>query len=77
MAEKKENQKPNLTVVGGAGGNTAKCQFVECKAHPKRANFCSPHFEWFKEGLITVKGEKAKDFDKKYQWYTNKHKKAA
>jgi len=80
MAEKKEKEKEkaNLTVVAGGGGTTAvKCQFVECKAHPKRANFCSTHFDWFKEGIITAKGERAKDFDKKMMWYSNKHNKAS
>lgn len=75
MAEKNEKQKPNLTVVGG--GNSAKCTVSDCKSHPQRAGFCSTHFEWFKEGLVTVKGEKAKDFEKKHQWYMNKHNKVA
>jgi hypothetical protein len=44
-----------------------KCTAEACKSKPERAGFCKTHFVWFKEGLITVAGSKAKDFDKKYQ----------
>lgn len=43
-----------------------KCLGEDCKAKPTRANFCNEHYIWFKEGLLTMDGYKAKDFDKKY-----------
>lgn len=43
-----------------------KCTAESCKAKPERAGFCSEHYMWFKEGLLTLEGQKAKDFDKKY-----------
>lgn len=43
-----------------------------CASKVKRAGFCEEHFLWFKEGLINRKGEKPKDFDKKYQNFMRK-----
>lgn len=43
-----------------------KCTAENCKAKPDRAGFCGEHYGWFKEGLLTLEGYKAKDFDKKY-----------
>lgn len=44
-----------------------KCAVDGCKSKPRRLHFCQEHFAWFKEGLITREGAKAKDFDKKHQ----------
>lgn len=46
--------------------SAAKCCGEGCKEKPSRAGFCESHYEWFKEGLITLEGYKARDFDKKY-----------
>lgn len=53
-----------------------KCNAEGCKSNPVRAGFCDEHYTWFKEGLITLEGYKAKDFDKKYHAYM-KRKSAA
>lgn len=72
--KKNKGQKPQGQVVQ----LPLQCVFVECKDKPKRLNFCSDHFAWFKEGLVTRDGEKAKDFDKKFQAYSRRqHKKSA
>lgn len=52
-----------------------RCSAEGCKARASRAGFCSEHYEWFKEGLITSEGYHAKDFDKKYALF--KARKAA
>jgi hypothetical protein len=49
-----------------------KCTAEACKVKPDRAGFCKEHYMWFKEGLITLEGYKAKDFDKKYQAMLNR-----
>jgi hypothetical protein len=54
-----------------------KCAAEGCKSTPQKAQFCAEHFVWFKEGLITAEGQKAKDFDKKYNSYMQRSKKAA
>jgi hypothetical protein len=54
-----------------------KCTAEGCKHKPERAGFCGEHYLWFKEGLITMDGYKAKDFDKKYHAYMNRQRKAA
>lgn len=47
-------------------------QCPACSRKATRAGFCEEHFVWFKEGLINRKGEKPKDFDKKYQNFMRK-----
>ena len=47
----------------------SRCIAEGCSKKDARAGFCEEHFMWFKEGLITAKGEKVKDFDKKMQQY--------
>lgn len=51
-----------------------KCLADNCKAKPTLAGFCNEHYAWFKEGLITKEGHKAKDFDKKYYAYSQRKK---
>ncbi len=55
----------------------AVCPAEKCGKKATRAEFCNEHFVWFKEGLIARSGEKAKDFDKKYQAYLMRQKKSA
>ena len=74
QANKKPHQNQN-----NHGGNVvqmpARCPVCEKKA--SRSSFCDEHFIWFKQGLINRKGEKPKDFDKKYQAFMRKTKQAA
>lgn len=58
----------------GPGNNVVslvahKCCAENCKSKPERAGFCGEHYTWFKEGLLTLEGFKARDFDKKYHDY--------
>ena len=57
--------------------NAHKCVAEGCKKNPERAGFCQEHYMWFKEGLITMEGYHAKDFDKKYNAFLQRQKKAA
>lgn len=50
----------------------AKCTAEGCNSKPSRAGFCEEHYTWFKEGLLTIDGYKAKDFEKKYHNYMRK-----
>jgi len=80
MAENKKNnnseniqkQVPNNVIQITA----FKCQAEDCKSKPTRAGFCDHHYMWFKEGLITTEGYKAKDFEKKYQQFIARNKAA-
>jgi hypothetical protein len=49
-----------------------RCPVDACKKNADRAGFCGEHFSWFKEGLVNKKGEKPKDFDKKYQAFIHR-----
>ncbi len=60
----------------GAEANEHKCRSEECKKKPERAGFCMEHYDWFKWGLITLEGYKARDFDKKYQGFLQNKKTA-
>jgi hypothetical protein len=51
-----------------------KCLADDCKSRPTLAGFCDEHYAWFKEGLITKEGHKAKDFDKKYYAFSRRKK---
>jgi hypothetical protein len=59
---------------GGAASVTEiqRCPVDACSKKADRAGFCNEHFSWFKEGLINKKGEKPKDFDKKYQAFIHR-----
>ena len=54
-----------------------RCKAEGCKSKQTKAGFCDEHFIWFKEGLVTVDGHHAKDFEKKYQNYMNRQRKAS
>jgi len=68
MAEKKNNPAPEkqMPINNVVSLVANKCTAEGCKAKPHRASFCDEHYMWFKEGLLTLEGHKAKDFDKKY-----------
>ncbi|PWU22825.1 MAG: hypothetical protein C5B49_00050 [Bdellovibrio sp.] len=63
MAKEGNPAKP----AKGVDANEHKCRAEECSKKPDRAGFCGEHYTWFKWGLITLEGYKARDFDKKYQ----------
>jgi len=75
MSNENKGKKP----AGGPPNNVIEmpkaCPVCGGKAH--RAGFCNEHFLWFKEGLVNRKGEKPKDFDKKYQHFMRKQQQAA
>jgi hypothetical protein len=54
-----------------------KCCEETCKKTSSRAGFCDEHFSWYKEGLITNEGHRPRDFDKKYQLFMVKMRKAS
>ena len=75
-----ENKKPAATkapAVPNVVSLPSKCNATGCTAKPSRVSFCKEHFAWFKEGLITRAGEKARDFDKKHQDFVMRTKKAS
>lgn len=69
----------------GAGGKSAEnvvamggtCMVDKCGKKADRMGFCNEHYHWFKEGLITKKGVRPQDFDKKYQAFLMRQKKAS
>lgn len=80
MAENKSKNAPSPEKQAPAQViplQSNKCTAEGCKHKPERAGFCSEHYIWFKEGLITMDGYKAKDFDKKYHNFMNRSKKVA
>jgi len=54
-----------------------RCPVDKCGKKPYKSSFCEEHFTWFKEGLINRKGERPRDFDKKYQAFLKRQKQAA
>ena len=60
MAGKKE-QAPTASPATASGF----CIADGCKKSTEIAEFCNQHFVWFKLGLITKRGTRAKDFEKK------------
>jgi hypothetical protein len=75
-----KNEQKKDQQVAGLGQKvvefSAKCCFEECKKRPERASFCSEHFTWFKEGLLTKEGKKPRDFDKKWISFLQRNKAA-
>ena len=73
----KGEKKP--AAPGGNVVDLAKvlCVAEDCKKKASRAEFCDEHFVWYKEGLLTGKGEKPRDFDKKYVAFIHRNKPAA
>ncbi len=46
-----------------------RCKCQDCKKESARFSFCTEHFDWFKFGLITKKGEKVSDFERKFEHF--------
>lgn len=67
-----QNNSPNNVIA-----LPTSCAAENCGSKAKRAGFCEEHFMWFKEGLVRRNGEKAKDFDKKYQAFLRRQRQAA
>ncbi len=68
MSDKKPAAKEAVSSID-------RCPVEACGKGQKKLQFCEEHFMWFKEGLVNKRGEKPRDFDKKFQNY--KRKKAA
>ena len=74
MAQKLKHQQSE----GGGDSNVLvlnRCIAQGCSKKAELMTFCKEHYEWFKFGLITKKGERPSDFDKKYMAF--KKRKAA
>ena len=84
MGKKPEAQNQGQGKTSGKDGKSnvidlasRKCCEETCKKTSTRAGFCEEHFTWYKEGLITNEGHRPRDFDKKYQLFLVKTRKAA
>jgi len=53
------------------------CCVEKCSSKVDKMAFCKEHYMWFKEGLVNKKGQKPSDFDKKFQAFMMRSKKAA
>ena len=71
------NDKKGSPHPGSGAPLALHCLVDKCKGKIDRMSFCTEHYAWFKEGLISKKGERPPDFDKKYQAYLHRTKKAA
>jgi hypothetical protein len=87
MSEPKHDSKPKAKPEGKPEGKKGpqppdnvvqlfsdRCSAEGCNKKASRAGFCEEHYLWFKEGLITLQGKKAKDFDKKYELFLEKQR---
>lgn len=61
-----KDQKDNVVQLN----TTSTCCVEKCGKKGDRLNFCSEHYQWFKEGLVNKKGQRPLDFDKKFQAYS-------
>lgn len=68
----KDKGASNVVPMPGA----TTCCVEKCTKKSDKMNFCPEHYMWFKEGLVTKKGEKPTDFDKKYQAFVSRKKSA-
>jgi hypothetical protein len=71
MAKDKAPQQDNVVAIA-----SSQCVVDKCGKKSDRMNFCPEHYAWFKEGLISKKGVRPTDFDKKYQAYMTRKKAA-
>jgi hypothetical protein len=53
------------------------CLVGGCKTKVVKAGFCTEHFDWYKEGIVTKEGRKPVDFDKKLYNFQKRTGKAA
>lgn len=83
MSKKEQTAAAQKPAAASHGGNNVvslvvdRCKVEGCKSKSTKAGFCEEHYHWFKEGLVTVDGHFAKDFDKKYQQFMKLKKKVA
>jgi hypothetical protein len=73
----KENKAPAAAAGGNIVAMPTSCCVEKCTTKSVKMNFCTEHYTWFKEGLVNKKGQRPTDFDKKYQAYMMRNKKAA
>lgn len=73
MAKDKSADSAPSNVVG----MPSNCCAEKCTKKGDRLNFCPEHYAWFKEGLLSKKGQRPSDFDKKFQAYLLRSPKAA
>ncbi|MEQ1875434.1 MAG: hypothetical protein ABL958_02230 [Bdellovibrionia bacterium] len=66
----KADKKEAATAPAASSSRGGLCLAEGCGKGSERAEFCGLHFQWFKLGLITRTGARAKDFDKKFQQHT-------
>jgi hypothetical protein len=71
MAKK---EAPAAAASSTSAAGSGFCLAEGCKKSTARAEFCDTHFQWYKQGLITKKGAKAKDYEKKLRFYTGPDK---
>ena len=71
MAKK---ETPAAAAAPAATASSGFCLAEGCKKSTARAEFCDTHFQWYKQGLITKKGTKAKDYEKKLRYYSGPDK---
>lgn len=71
MAKEKSGGGDNVVAM-----NTSCC-VEKCTKKADKLNFCPEHYMWFKEGLVSKKGQRPTDFDKKYQAFLHRTKKSA
>lgn len=72
MSKDKGAAKDNVVQMA-----SAVCCVEKCGKKGEKMNFCPEHYMWFKEGLVNRQGKRPVDFDKKYQAYLLRTKKAA
>lgn len=70
--DKAQNQNNNQNQNQNIVSMPQKCKSEGCKQKDQRMGFCNEHFVWYKEGLITAKGQMVKDFDKKFQAFMHR-----
>lgn len=63
-------EKQNAPAAAPSASRGGMCLAEGCGQNPTRAEFCAQHFDWFKLGLITKTGARAKDFDKKFMQHS-------
>ncbi len=68
MGKKENKDQPSQPKQDGPIG-PVDCGAETCRTKADRFGFCSEHYVHFKFGLITRKGEKVSDYDKKFEHF--------
>lgn len=67
---KKKDSHPHASQAHSNGTvSPVRCTVPQCKQSPQRFEFCQKHYEHFKFGLIKKNGERAADYEKKYEQF--------